>query len=237
MRITVTRRTKGMTLLWLALPVLAGCASATVNPIKRATGPLPRPDMVIVQNFAVTSAEVKLDQGWMAKAMRDSDSRAVSEEENKVGHMVAEKLTQYLVEELRNEGIEATPAGSAVKPSKATLILSGQFITIDKGNQTKRVWIGFGMGGSELCTRMQMWQGGEMIAEALTETTSSLKPGMLTSLGVGAAASTVAPLVVGGVSTGVSETLRGTIEADAKRTAQEVAKRVKKAYQDRGWLP
>ena len=116
-------------------------------------------------------------------------------------------------------------------------MLTGQFITIDKGNQTKRVWIGFGMGGSELRTRMQISQGGELIAEAETATKSSLKPGILTSLGVGAAASTITPIVVGGVTTGVSETLLGTIEADAKRTAKEVAKKVKKAYQDRGWLP
>ena len=234
---STTQRMKGLILFGLVMVILGGCATATVNQTKKTTEPLPRPDMVIVNNFAVTSAEVKLDRGMMAKVMRGSDSRSLSEEENKIGHMVADKLSESLVEELRNVGVKATRAGTQVKPSESTIMLTGQFITIDKGNQTARVWIGFGMGGSELRTRMQISQDGKLVAEAETVTKSSLKPGMLTSLGVGAVASTVAPIVVGGVATGVSETLLGTIEADAKRTAKEVAKKVEKACQDRGWLP
>jgi len=232
-----TRNMENIFLFGLVLVIMGGCAAATVDQTKKTTGPLPRPDMIIVDDFAVTSAEVKLDQGVMAKAMRDSDSRSLSEEEGKIGHMVSDKLSEFLVEELRNVGIQATRAGSQVKPSETTVMLTGQFITIDKGNQTARVWIGFGMGGSELRTRMQISQGGKLVAEAETVTKSSLKPGMLTSLGVGAAASTVAPIVIGGVATGVGETLLGTVVADAKRTAKEVVKKVEKAYQDRGWIP
>jgi hypothetical protein len=232
-----TQRIKGLVLFGLLMVILGGCATATVDQTKKTTEPLPQPDMVIVNDFAVTSAEAKLDRGMMAKVMRDSDSRSVSEEEDKIGHMVADKLSESLVEELRKVGVKAARAGSQVKPSESTIMLTGQFITIDKGNQTARVWIGFGMGGSELRTRMQISQGGKLVAEAETATKSSLKPGMLTSLGVGAVASTVVPIVVGGVATGVSEALLGTIEADAKRTAKEVAKKVEKAYRDRGWLP
>lgn len=79
--------------------------------------------------------------------------------------------------------------------------------------------------------------GGELITEAETATKSSLKPGMLVSGGVSAAASSVVPLVVGGTGAVISESWRGTIEADAARTAEEVAKRVKKIYEARGWLP
>jgi len=232
-----TQRMKGLVLFGLLMVIIGGCATATVGQTKKTTTPLPRPDMVIVNDFAVTSAEAKLDRGMMAKVMRDSDSRSVSEEEDKIGHMVADKLSESLVEELRKVGVKAARAGSQVKPSESTIMLTGQFITIDKGNQTARVWIGFGMGGSELRTRMQISQGGKLVAEAETATKSSLKPGMLTSLGVGAVASTVVPIVVGGVATGVSEALVGTIEADAKRTAKEVAKKVEKAYRERGWLP
>lgn len=38
-------------------------------------------------------------------------------------------------------------------------------------------------------------------------------------------------------STGLSEALMSTVEADAKRTATEVAKRIREAYEARGWLP
>jgi len=232
-----TRKMKDLMVFGLVLVILGGCATAKVNQTKKTTGSLPRPDMVIVNDFAVTSAEVKLDQGVMAKVMRNSNSRSVSEEENKVGHMVTNKLSDVLVEELRTRGIKATRAGSQVRPSSTTLMLTGQFITIDEGNQTTRVWVGFGLGGSELRTRIQAIQGGQLIAEAETMTKSSLKPGMLTSLGAGGAASAAAPIVIGAVTTGVNETFLATVEADAKRTAKEVAKKVEKAYKKRGWLP
>ncbi len=232
-----TRKMKDLVLFGLVLVILGGCATAKVDKTKKTTGPLPRPDMVIVNDFAVTSAEVKLDQGVVSKAMRDSDSRSISEEENKVGHMVASKLSEFLVEELREVGIEATRASSQVTPSSTTLMLSGQFITIDEGNQTKRVWVGFGLGRTDLRTRIQAIQGGQLIAEAETVARCSIKPGMLTSLGIGGAAATVVPIVVGTVITGVSEAFLAIVEKDAKHTAKEVAKEVKKAYQDRGWLP
>ena len=190
-KITICKK-KNPVLFSLLLVILVGCATAQVDQTKKTEGPLPRPDMVIVNDFAVTSAEVKLDQGMMAKVMRDSDSRSVSEEENKVGHMVASKLSEFLVEELREVGIEATRASSQVMPSSTTLMLSGQFITIDEGNQTARVWVGFGMGGSELRTRIQAIQAGQLIAEAETKTRSNLKPGMLTSLGAAGVAGAVA---------------------------------------------
>ena len=232
-----TRKMKDLVLFGLVLVILGGCATAKVDKTKKTTGPLPRPDMVIVNDFAVTSADVKLDKGVVAKAMRDSDSRSISEEEDKVGRMVASKLSEFLVEELREVGIEATRASSQVMPSSTTLMLSGQFITIDEGNQTKRVWVGFGLGRTDLRTRIQAIQGGQLIAEAETKARSGLKPGMLTSLSIGAAAATVVPIVVGTVITGVSEAFLAIVEKDAKRTAKEVAKKVEKAYQDRGWLP
>ncbi len=230
-------RMAGYLLAGMTVLVLGGCPKATVTATKTTPGPLPKPDMIVVHDFAVTAAEVKLDQGVMQKTMRDSSSRAVSEEENQLGHLVAKKLSEDLVAELRKAGIAATRAGERVGASAATVHLTGQFVTIDEGNQTARIWVGFGLGGTELRTRLQLVQGGMLVAEGETATRSSLKPGMLVSAGLAAGAESAVPLVVGGTAHTVSETVRGTIEADAARTAEEVAKRVKKAYQDRGWLP
>jgi hypothetical protein len=222
----------GMTLL-----ILGGCPSASVTTTRTTLGPLPRPDMIVVYDFAVTSAEVKLDSGVMQKAMRGTSSREISEEENAVGHAVANRLSEDLVAELRKAGIAATRAGAQVMASNTTVHLTGEFVTIDEGSQTARVWVGFGLGGTQLRTRVQLVQGGQLIAAGETSTKSSLKPGILVSAGVAAGAESAVPLVVGGTAHTISETVRGTIEADAGRTAEEVAKRVIKAYQDRGWLP
>jgi hypothetical protein len=193
--------------------------------------------MIVVYDFAVTPDEVRLDQGLMKKALREDSVRALTQEEIKVGHAVADKLAESLVSEFRKAGIASVRAGHHVHPTSTSVLLTGEFITIDQGNQTARNLIGFGLGGTELRTRIRAYQGGELIAEAETATKSSLKPGMLVSGGASAAADSVVPLVVGGTTAVISETWKGTIEADAARTAQEVAKKVKKAYEARGWLP
>jgi hypothetical protein len=215
----------------LTLALVGGCAGAKVDPTMTSKSALPRPDRIIVNNFAVTPSEVKLDRGMLATAMRDDKDRMPNEEEAKVGHYVAERLSATLVEELTDRGIVAVRGGPNVTPTTTTVVLNGQFMTIDQGNQSKRVWIGFGMGGSELRTRIQAIQGGELVAQADTATKSSLKPGLVTSAG-----GTGASVAVGAVSTGFSEAFMATVEADAKRTAKEVAKKIEQGYVNRGWI-
>jgi len=220
----------------MLLAVVGGCAKANVEPTMQASRSMPRPDMIIVNNFGVDPAEVKLDRGLLAETMRDAEGKTPNVEEAQVGRLVAEKLAITLVEELREVGIAATRPGPTVRPTNTTVILNGEFLTVDQGNQTERVWVGFGMGGSELRTRIQAIQAGQLVAQADTSTKSSLKPGMLTSAGASAAAGTGTALAVGAVSTGLSETFTATIEADARRTAKEVAKKIRKGYEERGWL-
>lgn len=236
MQSTTSRLVWRLTLCLLIASIIGGCAGATVRPTLRAPDSSPRPDMIVVYNFATTSAEVALDRGVMATAIRDSSGKSATSEEQQVGHLVAEKLAAALVEELRAVGIRAYRAGT-VQPTATTALLAGEFLTIDQGNQTKRVWVGFGLGGSELRTRINVFQNNRLVAQGETATTSSLKPGMLVSLGASGVAESAAPAVVGAGVTGVSEAFLATVEADARRTAKEVAKRLQAAYRERGWLP
>jgi hypothetical protein len=76
-----------------------------------------------------------------------------------------------------------------------------------------------------------------LIAGGETATEAGMKPGMGVMLGVGAVAGSLATAaVVSGGTTVVSETLFATVEADAKRTATEIAKTVEAYYKRRGWM-
>jgi hypothetical protein len=227
-----TANVRTLAALMIAAVALTGCASADVKPTKRASGNLPKPDMIIVNDFAVSPEDVKLDGGAMASVARDASSATPTEEEIKVGRMVADRLAVKLVEELRKSGINAARAGGVAQPSETTAVINGQFITVDQGNQSARTWVGFGLGGSQLRTRLQISQGGQLVAASETATKSSLKPGMLVSIASGSGAA----VAVGAAGTVANETLLATVEADAARTAAEVAKRIKKAYVDRGWM-
>jgi hypothetical protein len=208
-----------------------GCNSASVSTSREWGWELPKPDKIVVHNFAVTPAEVKLDRGAMATAVRDAQNRSVPEEEAKLGHLVSEKLSQTLVEELNKAGIDAVRAGPNVKVTNTSIVLTGTFLNIDEGNQTARIWIGFGLGGSKLRTELQANQGKLMIAEAQTTTDAGLSPGMVTSAG-----SNSANVAASAAGTGFSETVMNTAEADARRTAKAIVKEVQKAYQRRGWV-
>jgi hypothetical protein len=78
---------------------------------------------------------------------------------------------------------------------------------------------------------------GQLVAEADTAAESGKKPGVAVTLGAGAVAGTAATAaVVAAGTTAASELLLTSVEADAKRTAREIADRIIRAYRERGWL-
>ena len=215
---------------------LFGCASASVNQTYKTLGPLPKPDLIVVQTFAVTSAEVQLDRGLVAGAIRSSSDDTQTSEEVQVGHIVANKLADKLVEDLQMEGIPAVRQTPDVQITPTTAIIAGEFTTVDQGNQSARVWVGFGMGGSKLQTRVHVFQGGQMVAEGETSTNASLKPGMFASAGAAVATGGAAPVVIGAAGTVYTEAFTQGVNADASRTATQIAQKIKQGYIDRGWL-
>jgi anti-sigma factor RsiW len=82
-------------------------------------------------------------------------------------------------------------------------------------------------------------QESQLIISTVREvsTTSSLKPGMVASLGVGVATGGIgmAAAIGGGMAVG-SEALLVSVEQDAKRAATAVSERIIQGYKDRGWL-
>src|SRR6476660_8878916 len=85
------------------LAIAGGCAKANVE-AKGTEKFLHEPDMLVVNNFAVNPADVKLDRGMLATSMREDGNRPPNEEEAKVGALVSERLASTLVEELREVG-------------------------------------------------------------------------------------------------------------------------------------
>jgi hypothetical protein len=224
--------------LLLGVTVAAlGCAGARVEVGQPAPRDVPQPDFLIVERFAVSPWDVKLDRGLSAKALRGLKERTLNEEEQKVGAAVATVMAEETVRLLRAAGIPAYLDSYAPTATRTTALLQGQFLSVDEGDRTQRVWIGFGLGGSKLQMKVQFLQGGVVVTEGEVQTTSGLKPGMVASLGVGAAAGGIgmAAAIGGGLAVG-SEALLVSVEKDAKRAAKAVSERIIQAYQARDWL-
>jgi hypothetical protein len=218
--------------------IVGGCAKAVVDISEKPELTLPKPDKIVVNDFAVTPDEVKLDKGIAATIYRDAQGRTLTENEKLAGKHLANKLSEKIVEGLNKDGIPAVRGkGSVWVPTPSTATLTGQFVTVDQGNQSERVWIGFGVGNDEVRTNCQVIQDGKLVAKGSTRTEGSLKPGMIVGLASGSAAGTVgASAAMGLAGAGLSETFLAGVDADATRTANEIVKKIHGYYVERGWL-
>jgi hypothetical protein len=167
---------------------------------------LPQPDRVVLYDFAVTPADSNLDPSAGSTAPQ-------TEAEIQVGRALAKALSKYLLRELRGRGINTFLAPETSPPGDATVSIRGQFMRIDPSKRTTQTLVGFGFGGSEVRTHIQIFQGTglklSLVGEADTVTPSSVKAGT---------------------------TPGATVDADAGRIAKEVAERVTNYYRQEGWI-
>lgn len=185
----------------------------------------------------MTLDEVALDRGLGPTIARDAQGEVAGDAQVDLGRSAADAVAAQLVAKLRDAGLPAERSRGRVALTPTTLVIAGKFLTLDEGNQTMRTLVGFGAGASHVTTRVQAWMDGELVAEAETEAESGKKPGAAVTLGAGAVAGTAATAaVIAAGTTGVSELLLTSVEADAKRTADEIADRIIRAYRERGWL-
>jgi len=225
--------------------IITGCGPTSVQSTSGTayTG-LPRPDRVLVYDFAVTPDEVKLDQGISAELTRylsDSGTSARTADEIKIGHAVANAVSIELVQKLRGYGFVTERALGWPTRTGSTLMVKGQLLSIDEGNRTERVLIGLGTGRTSVQANVQLYdltpQGIRTVDTLRADAKSGYKPGMALMMGVGGlAGNLVTSAVVSSVTTAGSELSWSTVDADGKRLANNVAKSLGQFFVTQGWI-
>jgi hypothetical protein len=226
----------------LAVGVIISCAPTQVKTVSEYGGKLSRPDRILVYDFAASPDDVDTSKGVIADIEHLVKKAPRTKEEKAVGRHVANALSKALVKEIQNFGLPAERAAGTPSSSGNMLEIEGQFLSIDEGNRTERVIIGFGLGRTDVKTNVQLYdvtaQGRRAVEKFTTDAKSGRKPGMAVFVGAGALAghAAVSTLVSGGVSA-ASEKFSANVEADAKRTAKEIAKRLGAFFVQQGWIP
>jgi hypothetical protein len=243
MKSTVTAR--GSWLRWtLALAVAgAGCATTEVTPTANTyRGMLPRPQHILVFPFATSPAEVQLDRSPTAVAAWQAQGISAGSERSDVAHEVAQKLATHLAEKIQAMGLPAEVVWGRVPVREGpTILIDGQFISINEGDRAERVVIGLGAGRSSVRTAVQVTEqlrdGRRLIDQFDVDAMSSRKPGMAETMGAGAAAGNLAAsaAVSGGVNVG-TEIFGANVEADAERTASKIANILQSFFVRQGWI-
>ena len=226
------------------LLVAAGCAPTSVQTTSMASGQLPRPNQILVYDFAVTPDEVKLDEGISTQLMQEFQQyqgTPRTAQEIKIGHAVANVVAAELVSQIRAYGLPAERALGWPASRGNALTIKGQFTSIDEGNRTERVLIGFGTGRTSVQANVQVYEltreGTRKVESLQADSKSGAKPGMAMMMGVGAlAGSVVTSTVVSGSLSAIGEATWETVDADGKRLAKNVAKSLGQFFVTQGWI-
>jgi hypothetical protein len=227
---------------WLVLLVAVGCGSSKVQVQDEYAGKrLPRPDKILVYDFAVSPDDVKTTRGVgleLEKLLKRGTPKTAKEIE--VGRKVAAAFSQELVKEIQKMGLAAERAADFPPTTGNHLLIQGYFLSIDQGNRTERVVIGLGAGRTDVEARVQIYEstpeGQKEIEELRATAKSGRKPGMAEMMGVGAIAGhLLTSTVVSGTLAAAGEVSFETVEGDARNLAKTVSKDLGQFFVRQGW--
>jgi hypothetical protein len=227
------------------MAIAVGCAPTNVQQQSMTLTQLPRPDLIMVYDFAVSPDEVKLDTGLSAELMQkyaQHKGASPTAQEIKLGHKVAEAVADELVKKIRSYGLWAERGFGYPYGKGKVLMVKGQFVSIDQGNRTERVAVGLGAGRSDVQANVQVFeltpQGLQQVDSMRADAKSGYKPGMAEMMGAGAIAGhLLMSTVVSGVVAGASEMTSATVEADGKRLADKIAADLGNFFVNQAWIP
>ena len=233
---------KSLSVIALSAAIICvACAPTNVQVDYFDTAKLPRPNRILVYDFAASPDEVQLDSGISARVIDLMHGTPRTTQEREVGHQVAAALSKYLVEDINKLGLPAERYSGPVPRENSALMIRGQFVSIDEGNRTERMVIGLGLGRTKVEADAQMVDltpGSEQTVENFQATAESgAKPGAAETMGVGALTGHL--LLSGVASAGIgvaSEAFGANVEADARRMADQITKRLSQFFVYQGWI-
>ncbi len=197
---------------------------------------LPRPGRILVFDFETGASDVRVGRS-SGKASRASGLSV--DDAGALAEAVADALAAQLVDDIRTLGLVAERANGTVPPAMNDVVIQGRFLRIDEGSAVKRFVIGFGAGATELRTQVEIFHldtyGWRPIKQFDTVAQGSRYPGAAFGVAGGAAAGAVATSAVVSSGTGVIRELRASIDADARRTAEQNAAKVSELKTAQRW--
>lgn len=224
----------------LGLVVAAGCASTETS--KRqilVTEKIPRPGHIWIYDFAATPAEIPTESALGGKPVEHPTPQ--TSEQIATGRQMGALIATQLVEEINGMGLLAARASSRTTPAINDIVIRGYLLSIDEGDATKRVAIGFGSGASQLSVAVEGFQvtaqGLRKLGSGNVDAGGGKTPGG--AVGVAALIVTGNPvgLIVGGGAKAYGEyTGSSKIEGRAKAIAKEIAEKLRPRFQQQGWI-
>ena len=202
---------------------IVGCAS-TSNVTARHEykgGKIARPDHILVYDFA--------------------PPRNVPAESASAVQSAGAEITKALVEDIRGMGLPAKRVSNKTAPQIGDLVLKGRLISIDEGDTTNRIAIGFGSGASSVKAAVEGFlmtnHGLKKLGSGKVDSSGSTSPGA--ALGVVGTIATANPaglIISSGMKVYGEASGSSKVEGRAKQIAEEISNVLQVKFKEQGWI-
>lgn len=225
------------TFLWMM-----GCAHTDVQtPNELAVSSLPKPQRVLVYDFAVSADDVKQNSSIFSKLSRNMQGSNQTAEEIQLGREVADALATELTQKIADMGLNSLRAVNNVPVPAGSILITGHFINIDEGNRLRRNLIGFGLGESSVDVEVRLLAPGpsgytelEMF-EAHADSGNMPGAAVLGPAGAAAGAGTAAVLSTSAAIGGV-KSYKSSSAQQAKKIADKISEQLAQYFTRQGWI-
>ena len=199
-----------------------------------------RPAQVVVYDFAVSPEQVTLDTGVGPRLMHHGETTSTLQSQE--ARETQEALAETLAERLGAYGLPVTRMAAGAVPPPDSLLVQGQIGSVNKGNRTRRVLIGFGAGKSNIDADSQLYYVTDpsrpvFLAAFNGSADSGRMPGAAETMGAGAAAQRLATsAAVSGATHAGAEARRTERAAIADKLADGLARKIGDYAAGQGWI-
>lgn len=228
-------------LVWLAAGTLLisaaqaqGPLAAKINvtPLASYSGsnPLPKPDKILVYDFAIDPDDVQVDK---MQSLRPRHLITGDQKPDAIAASASKKYSQELVKALEKTGIPVEHVAAGTPPSDNAMIIQGSFTSMKQGNKAERDTIGMGAGSADVQTKVDVHiktpSDSVLLSQFQTDTEAAQNVGSAVPVAAGLnPAAAVAKSTVGD--------RRKTVNAYASKTADAAAKEIIKSMAAQGWV-
>ncbi|MGD9972514.1 MAG: DUF4410 domain-containing protein [Desulfatirhabdiaceae bacterium] len=227
---------------WILVGFAPGCASTDGQTLKPVVDErLSRPTTVMIADFASDTSEISKTAGFLSNVQKGIRDDAHTAEEIQLGKDVADALASELASRIASMGLNPLRVPSDTSVPRDAILITGNFVTIDEGNQRRRNIIGLGAGKSSLdCTVGIFTVEGSGVRQ-LTAFDAHVDSGRMPGVAVMGPAGKAAGAGTGAIvssnlaMSGLKSHQSASIQL-AKGLAENIAAELEKYFSKQGWI-
>jgi Domain of unknown function (DUF4410) len=209
---------------------LAAKVKVTSVAVYTGSSPLPKPQKILVYDFAVNPDDVQVDK---VQALRPRHLITGDKSTDKVAASAGKKYYLELAKALEKTGIPVEHVATGIAPSDNAMVVQGSFTSLKEGTKAERDTIGMGTGNANVQTKVDVHlktpTDTVLLSQFQTDTSAAKSTGSVLPVAAG-----MTP--AGAVAKSTVTDRRKTLNAYASKTADATAKEIFKAMAAQGWI-